>query len=104
MYRAGIIRPSCIYEGRSQNVAHVFLRYQSKKDARNIQNWVGEVDDAFDVFGMDRDDYHPDNPSDPIIADLDQEDPDEIDKLLKHMKLHRPYRQIGRGTWRDYQR
>ena len=58
-------------------------------DARYIQNWVGEVDNAFDVFDMDRDDYHPDDPSDLNTADLDQEDLDELDELLKHMELHR---------------
>ena len=63
-------------------------------DSPNIQNWVVEVDNPFDVFGMDRDDYHSDNPSDPNTADLDQEDPDEIDEHLKHMELHRFYRQI----------
>ena len=73
-------------------------------DACNIQNWVDEVDNAFDVFGMDPDDYHLEDPSDGNTEGVHQEDPDEINDILKYMELHRFYRQIGRRSWRDFQR
>ena len=70
----------------------------------NVQNWVDEVDNAFDVFGMDRDDYHSKDSSDPSAVEFHQEDPDKIDDFIKHMELHRFYQQIRRRLWRDFQR
>ena len=40
--------------------------------ASNVQNWVDEVDNAFEVFGMDRDDYHPEDPFDPNAVEFHQ--------------------------------
>ena len=71
---------------------NIFNESDEEWDACNTQNWVDEVDNAFEVFGMDRDDYHPEDPSDPNTEDLHQEDPDEVDDLLNYMEIHRFYR------------
>jgi hypothetical protein len=77
---------------------------EDEDDARNIRNWVDDVDIAFDVFGMDQGHHYPNNLPDSGIEDVDEIDPHDIDDLLKYIELHRFYRNIGRRMWKSFQR
>ena len=72
-------------------------------DARNIENWMDEVDGTFDVFGMDGRGNEPSILQDPNLIDIPREDPDDIDDLLQQIEFHRFYRNVGRQQWKQFQ-